>query len=443
MSQNDFIDKLKLNSDRIFIKSSDRQISFKEFKFFAKGISSELETKQLVPGDLVLLDIRDPFYFAAYVFACLHLKLKPALLNSYFKKDQVDGVLKSNLYSLFVTDQKMSGLNTFKIDSSLPFKMKDGDLDIPLESEILFFTSGSIQSKACILTLENFFYNAQGSSENIPFGPSRVWGLCLPLFHVGGFSILIRSLYCEGCIGILDNTQPYQTQMDTLRISHVSFVSTQFIKYLGEKHFLVPRYILLGGSSIPEFALKKALQLKLPIYKSYGMTEMASQICTTSELKTAEDFVFSGKLLKNRELKISNKKIYVKGPCLFKGYLANNKLTTPFDSDGWFDTKDFGEFYEGHIQILGRADRMFQSAGENISPEVIEKELLKISGVLKAYVCAEIDDTHGFRPIAYIEKQDSVDNESILSLLSKNLPGLYRPKALRAWNESPNRSWKQ
>jgi O-succinylbenzoic acid--CoA ligase len=442
MSETDYINKLQLNSDRIFIKNSKQELSFRQFKFFAKSISNQLSKENLNERDLVLLDIRNPFYLAAYVFACFHLKLRPAILNSYFKKDQIDSVLKSNSYSLFVTDQKNSELKVLEVDSTLPFSETNGDFDIPLESEILFFTSGSIQSKTCVLTLKNFFFNAEGSAQNIPFDSNHTWGLCLPLFHVGGFSILVRSLLSEGSVGILDNQIPYHSQLRNLGVTHTSFVSTQFIKYLEETHVPTLQYILLGGSSIPELVLTRALVQKLPIYKSYGMTEMASQICTTSVVQS-QDLSLSGKVLKFRDLKISDKKIHVKGPCLFKGYLLNNKLQKPFDSEGWFNTQDFGEMQNDQIKVLGRADRIFQSAGENISPEIIEQELLKISGVSKAYVCSEKDDTYGLRPIAYIDKHPSLDNELILNQLSKNLPGLYRPKALRAWTDSPKSSWKQ
>jgi O-succinylbenzoic acid--CoA ligase len=428
-------------SNNIFLKDFEKRITFNEFKRFVKYISSQLEKQNLQKNDLVLLDIRNPFYFAGYVFACLHLKLKPALLNFYFKQDQIDAVLKNNMYSLFITDQKITGFNVLKIDSSLPFQYEDGDLDISKSSEIIFYTSGSIQSKACVLTLENFFFNAQGSKENIPFNKSDTWGLCLPLFHVGGFSILIRAMLSEACVAVIDNQTNYSDQLTKLNVTHISFVSTQFIRFLEEANKTDLQVILLGGSSIPEVALKKAIDLKLPIYKSYGMTEMASQICTTQRITNSEDLLNSGNILRYRDLKIEDQKIYVKGPCLFKGYLENNSLKQPFDS-GWFDTNDCGELENGKIKILGRVDRIFQSAGENICPELIEQELLRIPGVMKAFVYPEKDDIYGQRAIAYIDKKESTDDKAILSHINSKLSGLHRPKDIRTWKESPKSTWK-
>lgn len=436
---------LDLTSNNVFLKSAQTQLTFSEFKEFTKHISSQLRdiTKDTSKeNNLVLIDIRNPFYLAAYVFAVLSLKLKPALINSYFKKDQVDAVLKNNSYSLFITDQPHCELKSLEIDSNLPFQFESGDLDIPLNSEIIFFTSGSVQSKACVLTLENFFFNAKGSTENIPFNSNDTWGLCLPLFHVGGFSILIRSILAKGSVALIDNDRNYTKQLEKLSVSHISFVSTQFIRYLEEDITYKPAFILLGGSSMPEAALKKSIDLKLPIYKSYGMTEMASQICTTNQLTHISEITQSGKLLPHREMKIEDNKIYVKGLCLFKGYINQNVLVKPFDSEGWFYTHDCGRFDNNEIHLTGRADRIFQSAGENLSPEIIEQELLKIPGVLRAYVCPEMDETYGLRPIAYVDKNENLDNESILSHLNKKLSGLYRPKAIRSWKDSPKSSWK-
>src|SRR3989344_4423914 len=103
--------ELKFNSDKVFLKNSDQEITFKEFKKIVKKIATELEKRNLNSNDLVLLDIRNPFYLAAYIFACFHLKTKPALLSSFFKKNQMDSVLKNNSYSLFITDQKNINFN--------------------------------------------------------------------------------------------------------------------------------------------------------------------------------------------------------------------------------------------------------------------------------------------------------------------------------------------
>lgn len=435
-----FQERLNLNSDKIFIKDKNCSLSYRNLKGFISKIRTDLEKLNLVHNSLVLVDIRNPIYFIGYVLGCLSLKLRPALLNYYFKPHQIESILKSNSYALFITDQEHPGFKTFKVNSEEPLQFQGSDFTVDPQSELIFFTSGSIKSKACVLTLENFFYNALGSSENIPFESTRTWGLCLPLFHVGGFSILMRAILAEASVAVLENDKLID-QIKQFNVTHISLVSTQFIRYLDQLPQTQLQHILLGGSAIPEVYIKKALDLNLPIYKSYGMTEMASQICTTPLLKK-DSPTHSGRLLMFRELKIKNQKIFVRGPCLFKGYLEDDTFITPFDSEGWFSTGDLGEWNQEGLKVLGRADRIFQSGGENISPEVIEQELLKISGVLIAYVIPEVDPEYGMRAVAYIDCLEGATMDSIHSQLQERLSGLYRPKILKPWNQLPKTSWK-
>lgn len=434
--------QLALESDHFFLKDESRKITFKEFKSLSNNISQKLKKINLTKDDLVLLDIKDPFYFAAYTFACLNLNLRPAFLNFYMKPEQIRNILEENTYALFISDQNHSEFKCLKVDSAEPLDLTTSSepFKISPKSEMIFFTSGSIHSKACVLTLDNFFFSAAGSHENIPFHQKDRWGLTLPLFHVGGFSILIRSILSEGSIVVLNSERSLSDQVLEKNISHLSLVSTQFVRFLEQyKKMSSLKFILLGGSAIPQSAIEKGLELNLPIYKSYGMTEMASQICTTKELENIEEAPLSGRLLEYRELKIEEGKIFVKGPCLFKGYLKNNKIL-PATSDGWFETNDNGQFENDQIKVLGRSDRIFQSAGENISPEFIEAELLKVQGISKAYVHPEPDDTHGLRAVAYVETK--LNPDAIYKKLEGKLSGFYRPKAIKPWDQSPKTSWK-
>ena len=438
-----FTEKLNLDSNNIFIKTNSLEISFVQFNNFSEMLADRLEEMGVIPHNTLLMDIREPIYLLGYIFACFKLDARPALLNSFLKENQIQELQNENKFDFQLADQKKEGFNFVDTASKPSFKKVDQIRKLDPSNEIIFFSSGSVKIKACVLTLENFFFNALGSKENIPFAESDSWGLCLPLFHVGGFSIVIRAVLSCGSICILNN-QNLLEDLKNLKPSHISFVSTQLMRFLESNEDYELQHILLGGSAIPDSLILKALDKKLPIYKSYGMTEMASQVCTTKILSSKDYSSFSsGYQLNYRELKISDKKIFVKGPCLFKGYLKNNKIEKPFDDHGWFFTNDLGELHNRQIEILGRIDRIFQSGGEKISPENIERELLKINGVQKAYVHPEVDSEYGLRPIAYVDKVDSLSYEDILKELSAKLPGLSRPKAIKHISESPKTSWKQ
>jgi O-succinylbenzoic acid--CoA ligase len=249
---------------------------------------------------------------------------------------------------------------------------------------------------------------------------------------VGGFSILIRAILSGATAYWIQKGQSLTEQIQKNSLSHLSLVSTQFTRLMDELktsslNISSLKFLLLGGSAMAAHHLEEGKNLGLPISKSYGMTEMASQI-------------YTGKLLPYRELKIQEREICVRGPCLFSGYLRNNTLHLPLDREGWFHTNDSGEWHNDTLTVLGRKDRIFQSGGENISPEFIEKELLKINGIEKAYVMPEQDNEYGLRAVAYLET--TLDLSAIDTLLKKNLSGLLRPKKYLPWENLPKKSWK-
>ncbi len=430
-------DFLDFESDNVFLKDRTREVTFKQMGAFARSLAQDFEISD---GSTVLMDVRDPIYFFGMLLACLSKNLRPALLNWYFSDSQIADLLQHNTYSAFITDQeKRINLKTIKIDSSKKITTPKGKpLHIQPESEVIFFSSGSVRIKPCLLTLKQFAMNAIGSHENIAFNAEDVWALCLPHFHVGGFSIFIRALVAKGSVFCISGL----SDLENKSITHASLVSTQFIRALeSDINLKSMKHILLGGSAIPETYLKKGISKGYSIHKSFGMTEMATQISTTAILTEDSNLGSSGPVLPFRDLKISDGKIYVKGPCLFKGYLENNKINLPLE-DGWFDTRDLGYLREGELFVSGRSDRVFQCGGENISPETIERELLKIDGVLKAYVIPKEDLQYGLRPVAYMETTPKITSLEVQALLEKQLYGFHRPVAYLPWADSPKRTWK-
>ena len=276
-------------------------------------------------------------------------------------------------------------------------------------------TSGSSGlPKAALHNLANHVANAIGARHLIQLEQQDAWLLSLPLFHIGGLAVLNRCALAGATVVLPDNRISLAAQLQRDAITHLSLVPAQLVKILAESATsLSPlKALLLGGGAVePSIITQLDSALapsKIHAYTSYGMTEMASQI-TTGDAGTPG----SGQLLPYRELQIRDGVIWVRGDCLFLGYLTpDGTVTRDCDEQGWFCTQDCGEWDdEGHLHILGRTDNMFICGGENIQPEEVEAALKRHPHIAEAIVFAEPDEQFGCLPSAIIQwKLPSLNN---------------------------------
>jgi O-succinylbenzoic acid--CoA ligase len=320
---------------------------------------------------------------------------------------------------------------------------------IRLENEAtIVLTSGStFVEKPVLHTYGNHYYNAFGSNRNIHLEPGDRWLLSLPLYHVGGLGIQFRSFLAGAAVVIPQLREPLEESIRKHSVTHVSLVSTQLYRLLERMGPAGPgrltdalsslKALLLGGSAFPESLIRKALVLKLPIFTSYGLSEMASQVTTTPPGAPAEKLLTSGKPLKFRNLKIDQSgEIHVSGPTRFKGYLEEQCLFQPFDSEGWFATGDLGSIdADGYLQVLGRKDNMFISGGENIMPEEIEARINEIPELEQSVVVPVEDRVYGFRPVAFLKTRSPglLNKEYVIDRLQQKLPRFKIPDVFYLW----------
>ncbi len=239
-------------------------------------------------------------------------------------------------------------------------------------------TSGSTgKPKIACHTLKNHVLNAQGSFLKMPLTPQSCWSLALPLYHVGGVAILFRC-YLSGAHVLLSKSWNQAT--------HLSLVPTQLIRLLKEPCNLpLLQAILLGGAPIP------SLQTPWRVIPTYGMTEMSSQIVTDHTLHPHAEVMIS-----------TSQEIWVRGETLFQGYLQNNQtIVCPLNEEGWFETKDLGQWKDGRFHVIGRKDNLFISGGENIQPEEIETAI-RTHCHEDAIVVPLKDEEYGARPAVFL-----------------------------------------
>jgi o-succinylbenzoate---CoA ligase len=336
-----------------------------------------------------------------------------------------------------------------KLHPEVLFADEPGARDLPQPSEELrlaldrpatiVFTSGSTGvPKAVLHTFGNHYYSAKGSNANIALAPGDRWLHSLPLYHVGGLSILFRCLLAGAAIVLPESDVSLGAAIADGLATHVSLVSTQLLRLLREEDFDPGRLraILLGGGQIPASLVDEAVGHRLPVYTSYGLTEMASQVTATPPGASLEELHTSGRLLPHREISISDDgEILVKGETLFAGYVEGDVIDRPLDADGWFHTRDLGELdAEGYLRVRGRKDNLFISGGENVQPEEIEEALCRVEGVEEAVVVPVPDAEFGARPVAFVRKDDGEPGD-LARALEPVLPRFKIPVAFHGWPE--------
>jgi O-succinylbenzoic acid--CoA ligase len=292
----------------------------------------------------------------------------------------------------------------------------------------LIHTSGSSGHPRVVYhDLAAHIANAEGSAHRLPLEPGCGWLLQLPLNHVSGFSIAIRCLLSGAAVVFSDSE--YEA------VTHLSLVPTQLQRLLDSGaplHRL--RAVLVGGGPISSTLVERAICSGVPLHLTYGMTESASQICTTERLVETPNPLHAGAPLLGREVRISQDGvIQIRGPILAKKSLGPEGLWEDLaDAEGWFSTGDLGAFTaEGNLVIHGRRDRLIISGGENIQPETIEAALLEISGIRRAVVVGKSHPEFGERPVAFLA--GDFETSEVRQFLSRRLERFAIPEEFHPW----------
>jgi len=309
----------------------------------------------------------------------------------------------------------------------------------------IIFTSGSTGTpKAALHTFGNHYHSALGSNTNIALRPGDRWLHSLPLYHVGGISILFRCLLAGATVALPSpGTSPGES-IASFGATHVSLVSTQLSRLLRESADLGGlQAVLMGGGPVPPSLVDGALARGLPLHTSYGLTEMASQVTTTPTGARPEQLRTAGRALPKREVSISESgEILVRGETLFAGYVEGEELDRPLDPEGWFHTGDLGELDgDGYLRVGGRIDNLFISGGENVQPEEIEDALCRLEGVDEAVVVPVPDEEFGARPVAFVRINDG-EPRDLARELESVLPRFKIPISFHPWPEEARRGMK-
>jgi O-succinylbenzoic acid--CoA ligase len=247
----------------------------------------------------------------------------------------------------------------------------------------------------------------------------------MPLTHVGGLSIPIRSaIYATTAVlqPRFDTEAVLRELMEpTRRITLVSLVPTMLARLLDAGLHEPPtlRWALLGGGPIPPALLERAEAAGVPVAPTYGMTEACSQIATF------------GWPLPGVELVTAEGEVLVRGATVSRQALS---------ADGWLHTGDLGEFDDrGRIRITGRKSERIVSGGENVAPAEVEAVLLEHPAVADAGVFGRPDPEWGEAVVAVVavREETGLTAAELRAFCAERMAGFKVPKEIEFATELP------
>jgi O-succinylbenzoic acid--CoA ligase len=305
---------------------------------------------------------------------------------------------------------------------------------------VVIHTSGTTSApKPIELTYGNFLWSALGSAVALGLDPGERWLCALPLAHVGGLSILLRStIYAT--TAVVHERFDTDAVLDALReqdVTLVSVVATTLARLLdaGLERPPALRCALTGGGPVPPALVSRAREAGVPISLTYGLTEACSQVTTTPvtaingvPARSARPTdparpLHAGPPLFCTRVQIgTDGEIMVAGPTVAPG--------SP-DGEGWLRTGDLGVIDEhGRLQVTGRMADTIVSGGENVAPAEVEAVLEAHPQVLEAAVVGRPDDQWGEAVTAWVVARPGieVDFTSLMAHCARMLAPYKAPK---------------
>ena len=267
------------------------------------------------------------------------------------------------------------------------------------------------------------------------------WLVVLPMFHVSGLSIILRTLYngTRATIREKFSEQVVLEALETEDVTMVSLVPTVLQRIVERMQAPTLRAILLGGEFIPMPLLQECVQRNLPVYKTYGMSETFAQSTTFSIQEHPNKLASVGYPLQGVTIEIRNPdeegvgEVWLLSPMLMKGYLNKEPIK------GAFNTDDIGYVDEdGFLYLLNRRKDIIISGGENIYPKEIEDVLYGMNGILECAVIPITDSKWGQVPVLCVVT--SHKEQEIIDYLQDRLAKYKVPKRILYFDTLPKNS---
>jgi O-succinylbenzoic acid--CoA ligase len=358
-----------------------------------------------------------------------------------------------NMTCALVENDNLSGETAVDL---LPEKKVElrSQIDLGMTQAIIYTSGTTGHPKGAIITYGMQWWNAIGSALNLGLQAEDHWLACLPLFHIGGLSILWRSAIYGISVTLYErfDAEEIDHELQSGSITIISVVAVMVQRLLAVRDAHNPksgypaavRCMLLGGGPIPATLIEDCVQRQLPIVQTYGMTESCSQAVTVSPKDIVRKPGSAGFPLAPVQMEIRKEdgilaeigiegEIWLRGPTITPGYAGKQNHHNSHLKDRWFATGDIGYIdSDGYLYVLDRRADLIISGGENIYPAEIESVLLTHPSIAEAGVRGGQDEQWGQVPIAFVRLKENAQATpgELIAFASQHLANYKVPRQI-------------
>jgi len=452
--------RVNMTPQRVALTYENKSWTFRELFKEVMNVAGAMKSAGVGKGDrLAILSASTP-ELVVTIHACWQMGCEIVLLNTRLSDEELayqieDAepthiLVEENLHKRIGVHKTIHIENLFK-PSSLTIEVED---EWPLNRTMsIMYTSGTTgRPKGVRQTVLNHTTNATASAFNMGIQQDDIWLCTMPIFHISGLSILIRSVLYGMEVKLYSKFEllPIIDDLVYGKVSRMSVVSIMLEKILTELEArqvnVSPRLLtmLVGGGPVPSSYLERAMTRGIPVLQTYGMTETASQTATLAPEDAVRKLGSSGKPLYLSFIRIDQAKnpfdegeICVRGGHVTPGYIGHHANTSP-QENGWLYTGDIGYLDdEGFLFVIDRRSDLIISGGENIYPAEVENAILQHPLIREAGVCGMNDETWGQIPVAFIVSDEEISLESLREFLQTKVAPYKMPKQLHQIKELP------
>ncbi|WP_317914511.1 o-succinylbenzoate--CoA ligase [Carnobacterium maltaromaticum] len=327
------------------------------------------------------------------------------------------------------------------------------DFDLKKVTTIMYTSGTTGQAKGVQQTFDNHWWSAIGSVLNLGLTDEDSWLCPVPLFHISGFSIMMRSLIYGMPVYLFEKFDEKEINQTLLSgagsiISVVSVMLKRLLVDLGNRHYPPQfRCMLLGGGPIDSGTLTNCQKLGIPVIQSYGMTETASQVVALSNDMAVKKSGSAGLPLFPVQLEVvmpshevclpyQHGEVRIKAPNVTVGYLNQPRRS----ETEWFYTGDIGYLdNDGYLYIVSRLADLIISGGENIYPSEVEQVLMAHPSINDVAIVGKKDTQWEQVPIAFLvlEQDHELDIPELIHFCQSQLAQYKIPKEYKVVSQLP------